>query len=123
MHNATAQRPGSKETDMTQLDGTDIDTAQSPVHEAPTFDPRSAFAWTLRSAEIARREQRRLRSQTARLTSGHELGRTPERRYETPTFDPRSAFARTLRSAEIARLERGQRPAASTQPADLLRAA
>ena len=75
---------------MTQINGNDTDTAQR--YETPTFDPRGAFARTLRSGEIARRERER------KIESA--------RRYETPTFDPRGAFARTLRSGEIARRER-----------------
>ena len=42
---------------MTQVNGNDMDTAHSPRYETPTFDPRGAFAWTLRSGEIARLER------------------------------------------------------------------
>ncbi len=75
---------------MTQIN--DIETGHETRYETPAFAPSSGFAWTLRSAEIARRN----------------TSRAP--RYETPTFDPRGAFAWTLRSAEIARRERRQRP-------------
>jgi hypothetical protein len=72
--------------------GNDMDTR----YETPTFAPGTAFAWTLRSGEIARREAQRRRN-----------GLRPAR-YETPTFAPSSAFAWTLRSGEIARRERQQ---------------
>ena len=107
---------------MTQMNGNDTETAQSPSYETPTFDPRSAFAWTLRSGEIALRERRRGQSkplhrdalastgpEAPRHVNGTAKNASAARRYETPTFDPRSAFARTLRSGEIARLERQQR--------------
>ena len=43
---------------MTQVNGNDHDT-RVPHSDGlpPSFDPRCAFAWTLRSAEIARRER------------------------------------------------------------------
>jgi hypothetical protein len=106
---------------MTQMNGNDMDTAQSPSYETPTFDPRSAFAWTLRSGEIALRERRQGQSRlphrdelastdpgATRQVNGAARNSSAARRYETPTFNPRSAFARTLRSGEIARLERLQ---------------
>ena len=43
---------------MTQVNETDMNTAQ-PRYETSTFDPRGAFAWTLRSGEIARLERQR----------------------------------------------------------------
>jgi hypothetical protein len=58
-------------------------------YETPVFDPGTAFAWTLRSAEIARRRQ-------------PAANGAPRERYETPAFAPGTAFAWTLRSAEIA---------------------
>ena len=39
-----------------QVNSSNADPANSPRYETPTFDPRSAFAWTLRSGEIARLE-------------------------------------------------------------------
>jgi hypothetical protein len=109
---------------MTQVNGNDMDTAHAPRYETPTFDPRSAFAWTLRSGEIARlarrQRQNRLPDQSelarsepdmAQQVNGSEKNMSRARIYETPTFDPRSAFARTLRSGEMARLERRQRRA------------
>ncbi len=74
---------------MTQFN--DIETGHEARYETPSFAPSSGFAWTLRSAEIARRNA---------LSAP---------RYETPTFDPRGAFAWTLRSAEIARREQRRR--------------
>ena len=107
---------------MTQVNGNDMDTAHSPRYETPTFDPRGAFAWTLRSGEIARRERLQRQNRLpdpgelasnepamAQQVNGNEKNTSRARRYETPTFDPRSAFSRTLRSGEIARLERQQR--------------
>jgi len=40
-----------------QVDGAAGDPSTVRRYETPTFDPRSAFARTLRSAEIARRER------------------------------------------------------------------
>ena len=41
---------------MAQVKGNDHDTQVPHSDELPpSFDPRCAFAWTLRSAEIARR--------------------------------------------------------------------
>lgn len=113
---------------MTQFSSSNVDTADSPRYETPTFDPRSAFARTLRSGEIARRERRQRQNRpadpselatnqpdAAQQVNGNEQIIPPVRRYQTPTFHPRSAFARTLRSGEIARLEREQRLAAPTQ--------
>ena len=51
---------------MTQINGNDTDTAQR--YETPTFDPRGAFARTLRSGEIARRERQ------VRLSDPRQLG-------------------------------------------------
>ncbi len=92
---------------------TDTDTDESAVSDVPTFEPRSAFAWTLRSGEIARREQNRAlkRSELARVAgaiAGKAEKDTPAR-YASPTFDPRGAFAWTLRSGEIAGRELGRR--------------
>lgn len=72
---------------MTQIN--DIETGHETRYETPSFAPSSAFAWTQRSAEIARRKAQQ-----------------SPRNYDTPTFDPRGAFSWTLRSAEIARRER-----------------
>lgn len=98
----------------------DTNIEQEARYETPTFDPRAAFAWTLRSAEAARlRERRRQGEVPTRSASdgteaqpnpqlnGNRQDVSPARRYETPTFDPRGAFAWTLRSGEIARQERG----------------
>jgi hypothetical protein len=99
-----------EETDMTPL--IDTNMTQETRYETPTFDPRSAFARTLRGGEMARlghlARQKEVaasselggsRSNTAEQTNG------TERHYETPTFDPRGAFAWTLRGGEMARLE------------------
>ena len=104
---------------MTQVNGNETATTH---YETPTFDPRSMFARTLRSGEIALRERRQQQNRlpdptelvsnepdVARQVNGAAKSTSAARRYETPTFDPRSAFARTLRSGEIARFERQQR--------------
>ena len=44
---------------MAQAESNDTDSAQSRRYETPTFDPRSAFARTLRSGEMARLERQR----------------------------------------------------------------
>jgi len=104
---------------MTQVN--DMDTAHERRYETPTFEPRGAFARTLRGGEMARlgRLERQNGLQDPSELTGNEPGDARRvnggtstsrlRRYETPTFDPRSAFARTLRSGELARLERRQR--------------
>lgn len=99
-----------------------MDTAHERRYETPTFEPRGAFARTLRGGEMARLG--RLERQNglpdpsepagnepgdARRVNGTGTSTSRLRRYETPTFDPRSAFAWTLRSGELARLERRQR--------------
>ncbi len=118
---------------MAPVDGNEQNTSRVRRYETPTFDPRSAFAWTLRSGEIARLARRRRQNQLpdpselasnepdmAQVAGGEKTSRAL--RYETPTFDPRGAFAWTLRSGEIARLERQQRLSDSKQ-LDLLVAA
>ena len=59
----------SREPDVAQVNGNEMNVAQSPRYETPTFDPRSAFSWTLRSAEIARleRQQRNRRPDPQQL--------------------------------------------------------
>ena len=96
---------------MTQLN--DIHTADERHYQTPTFDPRSAFARTLRGGEMARlgllsRQPgpSALENNEPRIT---QRATSEERRFETPTFDPRGAFARTLRGGEMARHERRQR--------------
>ena len=96
---------------MTQR--TDIHTADERYYETPTFDPRSAFARTLRGGEMAclgllsrQPDPSALESSKAHVT---QRANGEERRFETPTFDPRSAFARTLRGGEMERQERRQR--------------
>ena len=49
---------GNKEPDMTQVNGNGTHEAETR-YETPTFDPRSAFSWTLRAGERARLEARR----------------------------------------------------------------
>jgi hypothetical protein len=101
---------------MTQV--IEINSGNKPQYETPTFDPRGAFAWTLRSGEITRlqrlQRQNRLPDPSelagnepdmAQQVNGNEGKASCARRYETPTFDPRGAFAWTLRSAEITWLE------------------
>jgi hypothetical protein len=104
----------TKETDMTKLHG--MDTANETHYGTPTFDPRGAFARTLRGGEMARLGRLERQSEVAAPSelggSGSDTaGQTDgtERHYETPTFDPRGAFARTLRGGEMARLERRRR--------------
>lgn len=96
---------------MTQR--TDIQTTDERQYETPTFDPRSAFARTLRGGEMARLglfsrqpDPSAPESSKPRVT---QRANGKERRFETPTFEPRSAFARTLRGGEMARQERRQR--------------
>lgn len=96
---------------MTQLNH--VETADERHYQTPTYDPRSAFARTLRSGEMARLgllspqpDPSALEDDTPRVTP---RANGEERQFETPTFDPRSAFARTLRGGEMARQERRQR--------------
>lgn len=96
---------------MTRVSGNDSDTAQDTPLTTPTFDSRSAFAWTLRAGESAKLglPQRRELQQDASAQgesddSVRRAAHTPV--YETPTSAPSSAFAWTLRAGEIARLER-----------------
>ena len=93
---------------MTQLNG--IDAADERHNQTPTFDPRSAFSWTVRGGEMARLGLPcRQPDPSAHETDKSCLTRRAtgeERRFETPTFDPRSAFAWTLRGGEMARRER-----------------
>ena len=104
---------------MTHISGNHIDTAQSPRFEAPTFDPRGAFSWTLRAGEVARVERqqrnglpdwRELESKEPDVAqlNDNERNMAHAPRNETLTFDPQIAFSWTLRSGEIARLERQQ---------------
>ena len=93
---------------MTQLNN--IETAGERHYQTPTFDPRSAFARTLRGGEMARAgllsrqpDQSALENNEPRVTKS---ANGEERHFETPTFDPRSAFAWTLRGGEMARHER-----------------
>jgi hypothetical protein len=96
---------------VTQLNH--IETTDERHYETPTYHPRSAFARTLRSGEMARLgllspqpDRSALEPDKPRVTL-RAYGE--ERHFETPTFDPRSAFARTLRGGEMARQERRQR--------------
>jgi hypothetical protein len=52
---------GNKEPDMTQVNGNGTNQAETR-YETPTFDPGSAFSWTLRAGEMARLEARRTAS-------------------------------------------------------------
>lgn len=105
---------------MAQVD--DMDATQETQYETPTFDPRGAFARTLRGGEMARlgRLQRQnglpvpselagTQPGDAARVNGKRTSTPRPRRIETPTFHPRGAFATTLRAGEIARLERRQR--------------
>jgi hypothetical protein len=47
----------------------DNDTDAKLTYETPTFDPRSAFSWTLRAGEIAAAEARRQRDARSGPTS------------------------------------------------------
>jgi hypothetical protein len=96
---------------MTQIN--DIETGHETRYETPSFAPSSAFAWTLRSGEIARRK--------AQQTGGSNGSRP--RSYETPAFDPRGAFSWTLRSGEIAARERRRLRLTSPKQLDVLVAA
>ncbi len=51
---------GIKEPNMEPVIGNDTN-ALRPKYETRTFNPRSAFSWTLRAGEIARLEARRQR--------------------------------------------------------------
>jgi hypothetical protein len=77
-------------------------------YEHPAFDPGTAFSWTLRSEEIARRRRQRDpgAGRTKFASKRRNVAQVAERatRYETPAFAPGIAFSWTLRSAEIARL-------------------
>jgi len=104
---------------MTQVSIDNVDAGDSPRYETPTFDPRSAFATTLRAGEIALRERRQRQNRPSEPSGPDPTQQvdvsvknaSPARHYETPTFDPRCMFARTLRSGEIALLERRRRSA------------
>ena len=54
---------------MAHVNGNNTQAAKPPRYETPTFDPRSAFSWTLRAGEIARLEARRQRNGQARLSA------------------------------------------------------
>jgi hypothetical protein len=54
---------------MKHFNGNDTGTVQSPRYETPTFDPRSAFSWTLRAGEIARLQAQQQRNGQAVPTS------------------------------------------------------
>jgi hypothetical protein len=100
------------------------DTAQQQ-YQTPTFDPRSAFAWTLRSGEVARRRQsgtpdRDAAPHTSLRGTAHKPTGSRPPRFETPTFAPRSAFAWTLRSGEVARRAHQQRRSDSPSPTALV---
>ena len=101
---------------MRQLN--DIETADEQYYQTPTFDPRSAFARTLRGGEMARAGLLNQQPEpSALVTDEPRVTKRPsgeERRFETPTFDARSAFAWTLRSGEMARFER--RPHSGARP-------
>jgi len=54
---------------MTHVSATDSDTVQDSPFATPTFDSRSAFAWTLRAGEVERRrylQQRPVQAATPR---------------------------------------------------------
>ena len=113
---------------MTQVSIDNMDAGDAPRFETPTFDPRSAFARTLRSGEIALRERRQRLNRPSEPDTTQQVdvrakNASPARHYETPTFDPRCMFARTLRSGEIALLERRQRLTDQEPPAVLVCAA
>ena len=67
-----------------------MNTTQTQRYETPTFDPRGAFARTMRGGEMALEAARQKQ----------ELAEPQP--FATQTFDPRGAFSRTLRSGEIA---------------------
>jgi hypothetical protein len=100
----------SGELDMTQVNTNGANVEDTAHYETRAFAPGVAFAWTLRSAEIAHRK---------RNGNGNGNGATTQRavRYENPIFAPGVAFAWTLRSAEIARRndpqQRNRRPDSS----------
>jgi hypothetical protein len=60
----------SKEPRVAQVNGRETTMTRSARYETPTFDPRGAFAWTQRSAEIAARERQQRRQ---RLTDPRQL--------------------------------------------------
>ncbi len=96
----------------------DMDSAREARYETPTFDPRGAFARTLRGGEMARLRRRTGLTHPNELAgdepgngrrfNGSATSTSRPRCYETPTFDPRGAFAWTQRSGEIARVGRQQ---------------
>ena len=53
---------------MTQLNH--IETADERHYQTPTFDPRSAFARTLRGGEMARQERRQMPRSSRTVTAG-----------------------------------------------------
>src|SRR5262245_56931343 len=93
---------------MTHLNN--IETADERHYQTPTFDPRSAFARTIRGGEMVRLGRLSRQPVPSALDNSQprvsQRATGEERRFETPTFDPRSAFARTLRGGETARHER-----------------
>ena len=104
----------SKEPEMTQISSNPINTTQAARCETPAFDPRMAFSWTLRSAELASRRRRNAHQDPAKLEHSEiatdlairdDASSVPAARYETRTFDSRMAFSWTLRSEEIARIK------------------
>jgi hypothetical protein len=76
-------------------------------YENPAFDPGIAFAWTLRSEQIARRQRpRAAQTYRGRLESKMPDETSVAERWaatQTPAFEPGTAFSWTLRAAEIAR--------------------
>lgn len=117
LHSLRFNRPRtaveSEEPEMTQINL--INTTQTARYETPAFDPRMAFSWTLRSAELAARRRRNAHQDPTNLERSEidtdlairdDVASAPAARYETPTFDPRMAFSWTLRSEEIARSKR-----------------
>ena len=94
----------------------DTNMTQETRYETPTFDPRGAFARTLRGGEMARwghLERQKVVAASSELgasrSNSAEQTNGTERQYETPTFDPRGAFAWTLRGGEMAHFERRRR--------------
>lgn len=60
----------STEPEVAQVDHGETIVARSPQYETPTFDPRSAFSWTMRAGEMARIERQQRRS---RLSDPRQL--------------------------------------------------
>jgi hypothetical protein len=98
-------------------------------YETPAFDPGIAFAWTLRSEQIARLRRAQVpkadRQKLERKMAGEISVAERAAASESHAFEPGIAFSWTLRAAEIARRQtrkpRNSKP--DTTPVNILAAA